>query len=289
MSRIAYVNGRYLPQTEAALNVEDRGFQFADGVYEVIYINGGRFVDEERHLQRLDRSLGEIAIAPPMGRAALRHVIAEVARRNRVREGLVYLQVTRGVARRDFAFPGTPVPATLVVTARRTPPYPRDAAKWAIGAITCRDQRWARCDIKSTGMLAQVLAKQAAREAGAQEAIMLDGADMVTEGASSTVWIVDADGALRTRHLDRAILPGCTRGALLALIDQSGIAAEERAFSAAELRQAREAFITSATNFVKPVTSVDGAPIGDGTVGPVTRRLFDLFAQHAKSGTNERS
>ena len=289
MSRIAYVNGRYVPQSEACVNVEDRGFQFADGVYEVIYLAAGRFVDEDRHLQRLDRSLREIAITPPMGRAALRVVLAEVARRNRVQEGLVYLQVTRGVARRDFPFPATAVPATLVVTSRRTPPFPHDPGAWAITAITHPDQRWARCDIKSTGMLAQVLAKQAARAAGAQEAVMIDSTGMVTEGGSSTVWIVDADGALRTRHLDHAILPGCTRGALLALIEAGGLAAEERAFSEAELRQAREMFVTSATSFVKPVTALDGAPVGDGEVGPVTRRLFDLFAQHARSGSNAHS
>jgi D-alanine transaminase len=289
MSRIAYVNGRYVPQDEASVNIEDRGFQFADGVYEVVAMVSGRFVDEDRHLARLDRSLGEISITPPMGRAPLRNVLAEVARRNRLRDGLVYMQVTRGVARRDFAFPTQPIPATLVVTCRSTPSYPKNVDKWAITAITHPDQRWARCDIKSTGMLAQVLAKQAARAAGTQEAVMIDAAGMVTEGGSSTVWMVDAAGALRTRHLDRAILPGCTRGALLALIEEAGLNAEERAFSEAELRQAQEVFITSATGFVKPVIAVDGAAVGDGKVGPITRRLFDLFAQHAKSGTNERS
>jgi D-alanine transaminase len=289
MSRIAYVNGRYVPQDEASVNIEDRGFQFADGVYEVVAMVSGRFVDEDRHLARLDRSLGEISITPPMGRAPLRNVLAEVARRNRLRDGLVYMQVTRGVARRDFAFPTQPIPATLVVTCRSTPSYPKNVDKWAITAITHPDQRWARCDIKSTGMLAQVLAKQAARAAGTQEAVMIDAAGMVTEGGSSTVWMVDAAGALRTRHLDRAILPGCTRGALLALIEEAGLNAEERAFSEAELRQAQEVFITSATGFVKPVSAVDGAAVGDGKVGPITRRLFDLFAQHAKSGTNERS
>jgi D-alanine transaminase len=289
MSRIAYVNGRYVPQHEASVNVEDRGFQFADGVYEVIHIYAGRFVDEERHLARLERSLGEISVTPPMGRAALSRVLTEVVRRNRVREGLVYMQVTRGVARRDFPFPSDAIPATLVVTCRRTGKYPTDVTKWAIKTITHPDQRWARCDIKSTGMLAQVLAKQAAKAAGAQEAIMLDAAGRVTEGGSSTIWIVDAEGALRTRHLDRAILPGCTRGALLALIDEAGLAAEESSFSEDELKAAREVFITSATGFVKPVTAIDGHPVGDGKVGPITHRLFDLFARHVKSGTNVRA
>ena len=289
MSRIAYVNGRYVPQHEACVNVEDRGFQFADGVYEVIQIFAGRFIDAGRHLARLERSLGEISITPPMGRAALSRVLAEVVRRNRVREGLVYMQVTRGVARRDFAFPAHPVPATLVVTCRRTGKYPESAAKWAIKAVTYPDLRWARCDIKSTGMLAQVLAKQAAKAAGAQEAILIDSTGRVTEGGSSTVWIVDADGTLRTRHLDHAILPGCTRGALLALIEEAGLEAEESGFSEDELKAAREAFITSATGYVKPVTAVDGRPVGDGEVGPVTHRLFELFARHVKSGTNVRT
>ena len=289
MSRIAYVNGRYVPQAEACVNVEDRGLQFADGVYEVVYLRAGRFIDEERHLQRLDRSLAEIAIIAPMGRTALRTVLREVVRRNRLQEGLLYLQVTRGVARRDFAFPAKPVPPTLVVTVRRTPPFPRDLAKWAIAAITRPDQRWARCDIKSTGMLAQVLAKQAAREAGAQEAVMVDAQGMVTEGSSSTAWIVDAGGALRTRQLDNAVLPGCTRGSLLALIEEAGLVAEERAFSAEEMRDAREVFVTSATGFVKPVTSLNGAPVGDGTVGPVSHRLFELYARHVAAGVNTRS
>jgi D-alanine transaminase len=197
--------------------------------------------------------------------------------------------VTRGVARRDFPFPARPIPATLVVTCRRTGAYPTDVTKWAITASTQPDLRWARCDIKSTGMLAQVLAKQAAKEAGAQEAILIDAQGRVTEGGSSTVWIVDAAGVLRTRHLDNAILPGCTRGALLALIEDAWLEAEDGSFSQDELRAAREVFVTSATSFVKPVVAIDGKPVGDGKVGPVTHRLFDLFAQHAKSGTNVRS
>ena len=289
MSRIAYVNGSYVRQSEAGVNVEDRGFQFGDGVYEVMQIYAGRFVDEERHLARLDRSLGEIAITAPMGRAALRHVLAEVVRRNRVQEGLIYMQVSRGVARRDFPFPAKSTPATLVVTCRRTGAYPTDVTKWTITAITQPDLRWARCDIKSTGMLAQVLAKQAAKEAGAQEAIMVDSQGRVTEGGSSTVWIVDAEGVLRTRHLDNAILPGCTRGALLAVIEDARLQAEESGFSQDELLSAREVFVTSATSFVKPVVAINGKPVGNGKVGPVTHRLFDLFARHAKSGINSRT
>ncbi len=283
MSRVAYVNGRFVPQRGAAVAVEDRGLQFADGVYEVVHVAGGRFVDEERHLARLERSLGEIRIAMPMGRAALGLVLREVARRNRVRDGLVYMQVTRGVARRDHAFP-KPGPATVIVTARRMGAFPRDVESWAVSAITRPDERWARCDIKSTGLLANVLAKQAAREAGAAEAILVDAAGMVTEGASTSVWIVDREGRLRTRQLDRAILPGCTRGALIGLMAGAGIGFEEGAFSADALRLAREVFLTSATSFVKPVTAVDGRPVGNGGVGLTTRRLFELFAQHVGAG-----
>ncbi|HEX4260947.1 MAG TPA: D-amino-acid transaminase [Acetobacteraceae bacterium] len=282
MSRIAYVNGRYLPQPQACVNIEDRGYQFADGVYEVVHLYDGRFIDEERHLARLERSLRELRIAMPMSRAALLHVLAEVARRNRVREGLLYMQVTRGVARRDHAFPKPGTPPALVVTIRRVPPYPRDVEAWAAAAITQPDLRWARCDIKSVALLPNVLARQAAREQGAAEAILTDRDGMVTEGAATSAWIVDAAGVLRVRHLDHAILPGCTRAALLDLLAAEGIACEERAFSVAELRAAREAFITAATTFIKPVLRIDGQKVGDGRVGPVARRLFDLFARHVK-------
>jgi D-alanine transaminase len=284
MSRIAYVNGRYLPQAEASVNIEDRGYQFADGIYEVVHLYDGRLIDADRHLARLDRSLREISLTPPMGRAALLHVLREVARRNRVREGILYMQVTRGVARRDHAFPAGHVPPALVVTVRRTPPFPKDVAKWAGRAITHPDLRWARCDIKSVALLPNVLAKQAARAQGATEAILLTADGMVTEGASTSVWIVDAAGRLRTRQLDQSILPGCTRGALLALIGEAGVDCVEGPITQTELRAAREVFLTSASSFVKPMLALDGAPVGDGTVGPVTGRLFDLFARHVTGG-----
>jgi D-alanine transaminase len=280
MSRIAYVNGAYVPQREASVNVEDRGYQFADGVYEVVHLYRGRFIDWDHHVSRLERSLREVRIAMPMPVAALEHVLREVARRNRVSEGVLYMQVTRGVARRDHAFPSRAVRPSVVVTVRRTPPYPRSADAWAVRAITQQDLRWGRCDIKSTGLLPNVLAKQAAREQGAGEAILVDGDGMVTEGTSTSVWIVGADGILRTRPLSSAILPGCTRAALMGLMQDDGIAFEERAFSQAELLAAREAFVTSASSFVKPVVAIDGASIGDGRVGPVTRQLFSLFARH---------
>ena len=285
MSRIAYVNGRYAPQRDASVNIEDRGYQFGDGIYEVVHLYDGRFVDEDLHLARLERSLREISLPMPMSRAALRLVLREVARRNRVTEGLLYMQVTRGVARRDHAFPSKPVPPALVVTIKRIPAYPTDVDKWASSVITLPDLRWARCDIKTINLLPNCLARQAAKEQGAIEAILYDEATgMVNEGAATTFWIVDEHGTIRTRHLDHVILPGCTRGALMAELREAGIAFEERAFSMDELKRAREAFITSATSFVKPIVKLDGAPVGDGTVGPMVRRLFEIFARHVKGG-----
>jgi D-alanine transaminase len=248
-----------------------------------VHLHGGRFIDEDRHLDRLERSLREIRLPMPMSRVALRHVLAEVARRNRVTEGLLYMQVTRGVARRDHAFPAKPVPPALVVTVKRIAPYPTDVDKWAAACITLPDLRWARRDIKSVNLLPNCLARQAAREQGAIEAILYDEATgMITEGAATTFWIVDEHGTIRTRHLDHVILPGCTRGALLAELAAEGIAFSEKDFSVEEMRRAREAFITSATSFVKPITKIDGKPVGDGQVGPVVRRLFEIFARHVK-------
>ena len=285
MSRIAYVNGRYLPQAEASVNIEDRGYQFGDGIYEVVHLHDGRYIDEDRHLDRLERSLREIRLPMPMSRAALKVVLREVARRNRVTEGLLYMQVTRGVARRDHAFPAKPVPPALVVTIRRIPPYPAAVDRWGGSAIPHPDLRWARRDIKTVNLLPNCLARQAAREQGAIEAVLYDEATgMVTEGAATSFWIVDERGTIRARPLGHEILPGCTRAALLDELAEAGIGIEERAFSLEEMRRAREAFLTSATSFVKPILRIDGAPVGDGTVGPVVRRLFDIFARHVKGG-----
>ncbi len=286
MSRIAYVNGRYLHQAEASVNIEDRGYQLADGIYEVVYVNAGLLIDEGLHLDRMDRSLREIRMRPPMARRPLRHVLREVARRNRVRDGLLYIQVTRGVAPREHTFPAHPVPPSIVVTVRRLPPFPADAAANAGTAITLPDERWARCDIKSIALLPNVLARQAAKERGATEAILIDGDGMVTEGAATSVWIVAADGVLRTRALNHAILPGCTRAALIGLMRDARIAFEERPVSETELREAEEVFLTSASSFVKGITRLDGVNVSNGAVGPVTRRLFDLFALHARGLRN---
>lgn len=284
MSRIAYVNGRYVPKAEASVHIEDRGYQLADGIYEVVYVSEGRMVDEALHLDRMERSLREIRVRVPMARAALQHVLREVMRRNRLRNGLLYLQVSRGVAPREHVFPSVPVAPAIVVTAKPMKAIPADAAQNTGTAITLPDERWARCDIKSTGLLANVLARQTAKERGATEAILIDADGMVTEGAATNIWIVDASGVLRTRALSHAILPGCTRGALIGILEAQGIAFEERPFTAEELKLAREVFVTSASSFVKAMLKVDGRAIGDGAVGAVTRRLFDLFRQHAQGG-----
>lgn len=285
MSRIAYVNGRYLPLAAARVRVEDRGFLFGDGIYEVVYVARGRFIDAEKHLARLERSLGETRIAMPIGRRALEGVLREVMVRNHIREsGLIYIQVTRGAARREHVFPKAGTRPTLVVTARALPPFPKDVDAWATAIITGSDQRWDRCDIKTVNLLPNVLAKQAAKEAGAFETAFIDAEGMVTECASSNIWIVDAAGQLRTRPLSHDILPGCTRAALAELLAGEGVTLEERAFSAEELRAAREVFITSATSFVRPITRVDGVAVADGAVGPVTRRLFAAFGRHVLGG-----
>jgi D-alanine transaminase len=285
MSKIAYVNGAYLPQSEASVNIEDRGYQFGDGIYEVVHVHRGRFIDEDRHLDRLERSLKEIRLPMPMSRAALRLVLREMLRRNRITaDGLVYMQVTRGVAQRDHAFPKKPVPVSFVVTAKPIPSYPADLDATAISAITHPDLRWARCDIKTVNLLPNVLARQAAREVGAAEAILYDEATgMVRECAATSFWIVDAQGLLRTRQLDQHILPGCTRGALIAELEAAGIPHTAEEFSLDTMRAAREAFLTSATGFVKPITRIDGKDVADGKVGPVTRRLFEIFTRHVQA------
>jgi D-alanine transaminase len=281
MSRIAYVNGAYVPHRQARVHVEDRGYQFADGVYEVLYVSDGRFLDAGLHLDRLERSLRELRIKPPLGRAALLAVLGEMARRNRRHHGLLYMQITRGVARREHYFPPVGTKASLVVTLHRAPAFPQLLEAWSASAMTAPDERWARCDIKSVALLPNVLAKQAARDRGATEAILIDAQGCITEGASTTVWVVDASGTLRTAPLSHAILPGCTRAALIAELHGQGIGFEERACSLDELRDAREVFLTSATSFVKPILTIDGVAVGDGSIGPVSRRLFALFARHA--------
>jgi D-alanine transaminase len=286
MPRIAYVNGRYVPHDEASVHIEDRGYQFADGVYEVCEIRHGVIVDLTRHLDRLDRSLGELRMKSPMSRAALTQVIREVARRNHVRNGLFYLQVTRGVARRDHVFPvGDPAPS-LVVTAKITDPKVIAAKnEKGLKAITLPDNRWDRVDIKTVGLLPNVMARQAAKEAGAQEAIYIDARGMVTEGAATNVWMVDADGALVTRPAEHGILRGITRTGLLDVARLLGIRVVEREFSREEMLAAREVFITAATSICFPIVEIDGQTIGNGHPGSVSDKIRSAFFDVAEKTT----
>lgn len=284
MGRVAYVNGRYLSMHRACVNVEDRGYQFGDGIYEVIFLHCGTPVYANLHFARLERSLSELRLAWPMSRAALQRVLLEVAHRNHVRTGLIYVQITRGVSRRAHGFPMVPVKPSVVVTAISTPPVPGRIEDWTINAITYPEHRWARCDIKTTNLLPNVLARQAARERGAHEAILVDRDGMVTEAASANVWIVDAHGALRTRPLGPEILPGCTRAALIALLRSEGVPLQERAFSKDEMHAAREVFVTSASSFVKSVLRIDDAPVAGGGVGELTRRLFNRMLGDVAEG-----
>jgi len=282
--RIAYVDGRYLPHAAATVHVEDRGLQFADSIYEVCAILDGRLMDEEGHLDRLERSLAALAIQMPMGRGSLRAVMREMIRRNRLKNGLLYLQVTRGSHRRDHPMPAIHK-STLIMTAR---PFPVAAIEKrrtsGIAVVTAPDIRWGRCDIKTTGLLANVMAKTEARKAGAFEAWLVDRDGLVTEGASTNAWIVTEDGVLVTRDLSHNILAGVTRlGVLNALAREGFNAIEERPFSVKEAYAAREAFVTSASGGVLPVISIDGNAIGEGQPGAATRRIHALYAEFARS------
>ncbi|HYA05077.1 MAG TPA: D-amino-acid transaminase [Xanthobacteraceae bacterium] len=285
MSRIAYVNGRYLRFRDAKIHIEDRGYQFSDAVYEVCEVRGGRLIDERRHLARLKRSLDELRIPLPMSPRALGVMLRELAARNRIRYGLVYLQISRGVARRDLAFPPGPVPPAVVATARRLNSTRNEAlAADGIAVVSVPDNRWGRVDIKSVGLLPNVLARQAAIDRGAREAWFVDKDGAVTEGASSNAWIVTAAGTLVTRHADHGILRGITRAVVLDVLKAQGLTAEERPFTLAEAYAAREAFITSATQTVMPVVAIDGHSIGDGRPGPVATALRREFHRFAEAG-----
>lgn len=282
MSRIAYVNGLYLPHRAASVSIEDRGLQFADSVYEVCEVHRGALIDAPRHLRRLNRSLRELRIAPPMSDAALLAVMREVRARNRVADGYVYVQATRGAARRDHVFPDPPVRPGLIVTARALNTARREAtAAKGIAVITLPDLRWKRVDIKTTGLTANVMARQAAREAGAAEAWFIDADGYVTEGAAANAWIVTQNGALATRMADGSILRGVTRQTLIDLLTSKGLRLEERAFTRAEALAAREAFVTGATTLVTPVVRIDGVAIGDGKPGPLARELRAQFHKTA--------
>jgi D-alanine transaminase len=275
MSRIAYAGGRYRPIGSPAVQVEDRGLQFADGVYEVIKRVGGRLCDLERHLDRLERSLAALAIAMPVSRAALIAIIRETLRRNPVRDALIYLQVDRGVAPRHLCPPDTR--PTLIVTVRRASfPRARELAE-GVSVLTLPDQRWKRCDIKSVNLLANVLARQQAAEAGNREVWLYDAQGHITEGASSNAYIVDRRGRVVTRPLGPEILGGVTREVVLELAGVEGVEVVERPFSVAEAYEAREAFLTSTSSLVLPVTTIDGRTIANGMPGSVTRLLLAQY------------
>lgn len=284
MGRIAYVNGRFVPHGQAMVHVEDRGYQFADAVYEVWALFDGRLADAEGHLARLERSLSELGMRMPMSRKALTLVLREAVRRNRVREGLVYLQVSRGVAPRDHAFPLGEVRPAVVITVKGVDRAATEAkAAQGVAVITTPENRWGRCDIKTVGLLPNALAKQQAREAGAAEAWFVDELGFVTEGAASNAWIVDAGGRLRTRDTKANILRGITRRSLLDVISEEGLELDERPFTPAEAVAAREAFITGAGALVLPVIAIDGQRVGDGAPGPVATRLRHVYIQRARA------
>lgn len=274
MSRVAYVNGRFVEQHAPAINVEDRGFQFADGIYEVWGVEHGALVDSEGHFRRLRRSLRELSIRFEITDAALGAILRETLRRNRVRDGLLYLQITRGAAPRDHAFPPADTPATIVVTAKAAHPRATQArVRTGVRVITYPDQRWARCDIKTVSLLPNVLAKQAAKERGAFEAWLVDADGYVTEGSSSNAWIVTREGVIVTRDLKANILPGVTRHEALQAAAQLGLRFEERAFTVEEAKAAPEAFLTSATNPVVPIIAIDDVVLGAGKPGPIAQSL----------------
>jgi D-alanine transaminase len=285
MGRVAYVNGRFVPHRQAVVHIEDRGYQLADAIYEVWALFDGKLADAEGHFARLERSLSELRIAMPMSRRALTLVLREAVRRNRVRDGVLYLQVSRGVAPRDHAFPGDDVRPAVVITAKAVDRAAAEAkAAKGVSVVTTPENRWGRCDIKTVGLLPNALAKQKAREAGAAEAWFVDDLGFVTEGASSNAWIVDAEGRLRTRDTNANILRGVTRLTLMEVIAEQGLQVDERPFTPAEAVAAQEAFITGAGALVLPVVAVNGEPVGNGSPGPLATKLRRLYIERVRAG-----
>jgi len=280
MSRIVYVNGAYVPEEDAKVSVFDRAFLFGDGVYEVTAVLDRKLVDCQPHLARLDRSLKEIALTAPLSPAELRRLHKELVARNNVTEGIVYLEITRGAAERDFAYPEDARPTVVAFTQSR-PLIENPYATTGVKVITIPDLRWKRRDIKSTAMLAQAMGKQEAKLKGAYEAWMVEDG-CVTEGTSSSAFILDAQGVVRTQPLGHHILPGVTRRAVLRLAALEGISLEERPFTVAEALAAREAFMTAASAFVLPIVEIDGVPIGDGKPGGIARTFRSLYIEEAR-------
>ncbi|MFY9629061.1 MAG: D-amino-acid transaminase [Methylocystis sp.] len=283
MTAIAYVNGKFTPAGEAGVSIFDRGFLFGDGVYEVAAVLDGKLVDNDAHMARLGGSLREIMLATPEPLDRIRAIQAELIARNDLQEGLVYLQITRGAApTRDFGFPPDTIPTLVMFTqAKNIINSPTVVA--GIAVKTLPDIRWARRDIKSTSLLAQVLAKQAALAEGCQEAWMIDSDGAVTEGASSTAFIITKQATIVTRPNSTSVLPGCTGKAVVALAERRSLRIERRAFSVAEALDAAEAFLTSATTFVLPVVAIDGSPVGQGVPGEMTRLLRQLYIEAARA------
>ena len=283
MDQIAYVNGSFVPMADAKVSILDRGFLFADGIYEVAAVLDGKLIDNASHLARLQRSVGEIALALPESLERIQEIEKELVKRNNLVNGMVYLEVTRGAdSGRDFAFPKTNVKPTLIMFTSVKDIVNAPSAKTGIGVITVPDLRWTRRDIKSVALLAQVLAKQAAAEANAGEAWMIEDGK-VTEGGSSSCFILTQDDVIVTRQNGSAILPGCTRKAVVKLAEERQLRVEERAFSVEEALAAKEAFITSATVFVQAVVSIDGRKVGNGKPGPMTDRLREIYVDFARA------
>jgi D-alanine transaminase len=282
MSRTVYVNGSYVPEEEAKVSVFDRAFLFGDAVYEVTAVLDGQLLDFEAHLARLDRSLAEIALKAPISHEALWALHMELIARNEVNEGIVYLEITRGVADRDFVYPETATPTVVAFTQSR-PLLANPYAETGVKIVTIPDIRWKRRDIKSTSMLAQAMGKQAAKLKGAYEAWMVENGE-VTEGTSSTAFILDADGVVRTQPLGHHILAGVTRRAVLRLAQSEGVKLEERPFTVAEALKAREAFMSAASAFVLPIVEIDGRKIGDGRPGPIARAFRALYIDEGRKG-----
>ena len=284
MGRIAYLNGRFERHAEAFVHIEDRGYQFADAVYEVWALFDGKLSVPDGHFARLERSLSELQIDMPMSRNALTIVLRETVRQNRIRDGLLYLQVSRGVAPRDHAFPTTPTSPAIVITAKAIDRATAEAkAAKGVSVITVPENRWGRCDIKTVGLLPNAMAKQAAKEKGAAEAWFVDDLGFVTEGASSNAWIVTANGTVKTRDTNANILRGVTRYTLLDILQAEGISIDQSPFTPAEALAANEAFITGAGALVLPVVALDGKPIGNGKVGPMASRLRRLYIKQARA------
>ncbi len=287
MNRIAYVNGQYCAHNSAAVHIEDRGYQFSDGIYEVVPVMNGQQIDCMAHMERLERSLRELRIDMPMSARALMMITSEVVRRNRVRNGWIYIQVTRGVAPRDHAFPKDIRPSVVIYARPKSPAVRNRNVQDGVRVITTPDQRWARRDIKTVSLLPNCLAKQSAKEAGAYEAFMVDADGYVTEGSSTNAWIVDQDGRLITRPASNDILNGVTRLALMALCRDAGLEIVERPFTADELHQAREVFLTSSSGLAIPVVQVDDRVIGNGQPGSITTRVVEAFQRYVDSESTE--